>query len=370
VKSSAKAILITGAGGYLGVRLAEHYLALGEQPVVLWLHAKNRQQLDSKVEVLRAKLGDNLENAEFRGGDLCSAEPFSEVQPEGIGRIVHSAAVTRFNVDRELANHVNVEGAVKLYEFACRCPALDRLALLSSVYACGLTEGVVAEAPIIEEPRFSNHYEWSKWESERRLMRDFGALPWAIMRIATVVSEDEGGMVEQYNAFHNTLKLLFYGLVSLIPGNCETPLYFVTADFAVNAIANALEHDGTGNVFNVCHSRDESMTLGELMDAAFDRFREDPDFAARRILEPLYCDEPTFGMLADAVGAFSGDVVRQGLASIAPFAAQLFSEKSFANDRLREACSQYRAPDADLLIRNTCDYLARTRWGARLDRAA
>lgn len=365
-----KATLITGAGGYLGARLAERCLARGEHPVVLWLHARDRGELEGKIEAMRATLGDLADRAVFRGGDLCSAEPFSEVDPEGIGRIVHSAAITRFNVERELAANVNVEGAVKLYRFAARCPALERLVLLSSVYACGLATGVVAEEPIMEEPRFCNHYEWSKWESERRLIRDFDSLPWNILRIATVVSEDENGAVAQYNAFHNTLKLLFYGLVSLIPGDRETPLYFVTAQFAVRAIADALERGAAGDVFNVCHSRDEALTLGELMDEAFERFAEDPDFAARGILEPLYCDEPTFTMLADGVGAFGGQVVREGLASIAPFAAQLFSEKSFANDRLRGICAAYRAPDARLLVRNTSDYLARTRWGARLERAA
>ncbi len=368
--SSDKATLITGAGGYLGARLARRLLDLADRPVVAWLHAENENELAAKARALRAFLGANGSAAKICGGDLRWDRPFAGVDPGEIGRIVHAAAVTRFNVERPVAERVNVDGATKLYQFASRCPALDRLALLSSVYACGLATGTVAEAPVSEPPVFANHYEWSKWESERRLVRDHDALPWSILRVATVVAENTRGDVIQYNAFHNTLKLLFYGLVSLIPGDRKTPLYFVTADFTVNAVIAALNAEPAGRVYHVCHTRDESLSLGELVDIAYERFGTDRDFAERRLLKPLFCDAATFELLVDGVDAFGGDVVRQGLGSIVPFAAQLFSEKTFENQHLREVHRRYQAPEAGRLVRNACDYLTRTRWGARLEQAA
>lgn len=367
---SRNALLITGAGGYLGSRLAAGFLAAARQPVILWLHATDGAELEQKANALRVLLGPLAESAEVRGGDLCAPEPFADIDPGEVGNIVHCAAVTRFNVEERLARSVNVDGAVKLYEFASGCKKLEQLALLSSVYACGLREGVVAEEPLTDKPTFSNYYEWSKWESERRLFEDFDTLPWMVMRVATIVAESARGQVHQYNAFHNTLKLLFYGLISLVPGDRDTPLYFVTADFAVDALSAILERGESQQIYHVCHTPDESMTLGGLIDTAFSRFSLDADFRERRILKPLFCDEPTFRLLADGVGSFGGEVVREGLGSIVPFAPQLFSRKSFDNRRLKETMDVYAAPDATELVSNACDYLAGTRWGRRLDNAA
>jgi len=370
VKARDKAILITGAGGYLGSRMAAHLLALGKQPVILWLHADNRSELGKKSRLLLKSLGPVADGAEVRGGDLLAAEPFADVDASKVGAIVHCAAVTRFNVEENVARSINVEGAVKLYEFATGCNNLKQIGLLSSIYACGLGDGVIMEKTLSDEPEFSNYYEWSKWESERRLRADFDTLPWRVLRVATIVAENARGSVQQYNAFHNTLKLLFYGLISLIPGDRESPLYFITADFAVNAISNILERGEDKGIYHICHTPDESMTLGNLIETAFARFSMDEDFRERRILKPLFCDEASFRMLADGVGSFGGDVVREGLGSIVPFAPQLFSTKSFDNRRLKETMDHYAAPDARELVSNACDYLASTRWGRRIDNAA
>lgn len=368
--SRGNATLITGAGGYLGGRLAARLMASATQPVILWLHARDGAELERKAVGVRAALGDCAGSLDIRGGDLRAPDPFSTVDPAEVDRIVHCAANTRFNVEEEIARAVNVDGAVSLYNFADRCPHLSQLALVSSVYACGLTSGSILEEPILERPVFSNHYEWSKWESERRLQEEFDHLPWRVLRIATVVAETARGQVCQYNAFHNTLKLLFYGLISLVPGDRETPLYFVTADFAVDAMTAVVERGERGGTYHLCHRSAESMTLGGLIDTAFVRFAKDPDFGERRILKPLFCDEETFRLLAEGVDSFGGDVVREGLGSVVPFAPQLFSNKSFENDRLRETLDVYAAPDATELVSNTCDYLASTRWGRRLEDAA
>lgn len=370
VRTLSGATLVTGAGGYLGSRLAKHYLESGERALILWLHAKDAAELERKATELRESLGPLAPSADIRGGDLCATEPFADIDPTEVGSIVHCAAVTRFNVDEELARRVNVDGAVKLYEFASRCRKLERLALMSSIYACGLRNGMVREELLTEKPEFSNYYEWSKWESERRLVEDFDALPWMVLRVATVVAESARGQVTQYNAFHNTLKLLFYGLVSLVPGDKDTPLYFVTADFTVDAVSSVLEKGKHRDVYHVCHTSDESMTLGRLIDTAFARFSLDDDFSERRILKPLFCDESSFQLLVDGVDSFGGDVVRQGLGSILPFAPQLFSRKCFDNQRLKGVMDVYAAPDARELVSNASDYLVATRWGRKLDHAA
>ena len=83
---------------------------------------------------------------EYAWGDLGADEPFAGVEPRRIRRIVHSAAVTRFNVDEETARRVNIEGTARLLGFAKRCENLESFGFLSTIYASGLRAGPIAEA--------------------------------------------------------------------------------------------------------------------------------------------------------------------------------------------------------------------------------
>jgi hypothetical protein len=196
-----------------------------------------------------------------------------------------------------------------------------------------------------------------------KLMAEFDYLPWRILRVATVVADDASGHVTQFNAFHNTLKLLYYGLLSIVPGKPDTPLYFVTGDFVTDAVFKLMRNPANRAIYHVCHNRSESLTLGQLMDVAFECFAEQQDFKSRRILQPLYADAESFDLLGDAMDTFGGSIVNQALSSVSPFARQLFVEKEFLNAKLVSALSDYRAPEARQVIRNTCAYLVRTKWG-------
>ena len=350
-------VLVTGAGGYLGRRIARSFLEESDVNVVLWMKA------DSPAHALRDELAAFEGRFEIVHGDLTDHEPFAGVDPRSIGTIVHSAAVTRFNVERELAREVNVEGLRRLVTWACTCPRLRRLTLLSTVYSNGLRTGTLREEPLSSQPEFANHYERSKWHAERVLTEEGADLPWQIHRIATVIADDQGGRVEQLNAFHITLKLLYYGLLSVVPGEPGMPLYFVTARFAADAVRELSLSDQNRAVYHVCHARDEAATLGRLLDVAFDCFERDPSFRKRRILRPLLCDEASFASLSSTIDSFGGPVVGQSLKSIVPFAPQLFSEKTVANGRLAADLCAYSAPDQLRLIERTCAHLVETRFG-------
>ena len=347
-------VLVTGSNGYLGRRLARRLLQTTDAELVLAARAHDAGELagfESRVAWTEA--------------DLVVDDPFADLDPSSIAVVVHAAAVTRFNVDAETARRVNVEGTRKLLSLAARCPRLERLVLLSTVYASGLHEGTIEETPLDDSAGFANQYERSKWEAERLLLDDaaFRHLPWRICRIATVVADDDSGRVSQQNAVHNTLKLLYYGLLSLVPGRSDVPLYFVTGEFAVEATLAVLRAETDDRVFHVCHTRNESPTLGELIDLAFAAFEESQDFRARRILRPLYSDAESFDLLVGAVQGFGGGIVNQAVSSVAPFARQLFAAKSVDNRRLRAAMPGYSAPDASELVRRMCASLVRTRWG-------
>jgi nucleoside-diphosphate-sugar epimerase len=358
-------VLVTGADGYLGSRLAARLLARGT-PLCLWARASTEEERSRKTAALSARLGLPNREVELRFGDLSHDSPFDDVDRSSISAIVHGAAVTRFNVDSATAQSVNVDGAVKVFRFAERCENLERLLLLSTVYASGLAAGVIAEASL-PDAGFANEYERSKWKAEAELVRGFDRLPWLTLRVATVLADNPAGEVTQHNAVHNTLQLLYYGFISTLPGSPATPVYLVTGDFVVDSITAALDRGEPRRVYHVAHRRDQSLRLGELVDLAFETFQEDPQFRRKSAIKPLYVDRGSFDLLRDALSGFAGGAVNQAIGSVAPFAAQLFIDKDVRNENLLSLLGGDPAGDAGALARETCRTLLRTRFGRQGD---
>ncbi|MCI0416971.1 SDR family oxidoreductase [bacterium] len=359
----SKSVLITGGYGYLGRRIAREFLEKSDIPVQLWIKAKDRSEFKAKGQELCHELCETGGRLRLHAGDLLSEEPFAEIDSAEISTILHTAAVTRFNVDRETAQRVNVEGTEKLLRFAESCPNLNQVVFLSTIYASGLQAGEITEQLWDGEEGFSNYYEWSKWSSEQLLSKQYSHLPSKILRVATVIADSTEGQVFQQNAFHNTLKLIYYGLLSILPGKPQTPLYFVTGDFVTKATYELMHTPEQGTIYHVSHTKNESLTLSELIDLIFEVFEQQEDFKKRRILKPLYSDNESFKLLVDAVHQFAGGVVHQAVSSVAPFSQQLYLSKDVQNSNLRSVLQTYNAPDPAELIKNTCRYLVQTRWG-------
>jgi nucleoside-diphosphate-sugar epimerase len=321
-------VLITGATGYLGGLLAA---GLGPDG-----RSGHRGMTVRALGRADADLG--------RPGAL------DHIDPGGITHIVHAAAVTDFGVDRETARAVNVEGTARVIEFAQRCTGLRRYAQLSTLYSVGTRTGTVGEQ-LYEAGDFANDYEWSKHAAES-LVAGSG-LPAVIVRVATIAADDDGGHVTQYNAVHNTLKLVYYGLLSLIPGDPATPVPLTTADRVLAVIEAALA-PGPAGVYHAAPA--DVATLGELIDICYDVFAEDPSFARRRILKPVFCDQESFDDLVDAARSMRAGPVHDALASVAPFARQLYRPKRFAS---RDAGPL----DPRELVRAVAKYLVASRWG-------
>jgi nucleoside-diphosphate-sugar epimerase len=304
--------------------------------------------------------------------DLTVPGALDNVPTAGITHIVHAAAVTKFAVDRATAQAVNVGGTEQVVALAERCPDLERIVLLSTLYTAGLATGDIAEEPAgaVEEPRagaddapdvvrFANYYEWSKHAAERRVL-DSG-LPATIARVPTIIADDDSGHVSQYNAVHNTLKLLFYGLLSLMPGLTDIPVSLGTGDFTVNATMALLAAEP--GIYHVCPDLDQTPRLGRIVDLMFTAFEQDTSFLRRQILRPLLVDEAAFANLLNGLRTLPHGPVLDALESVSPFSAQLFRPKVFGNARLHKAWPGYSAPDPDVLVSQIAEYLVRTRWG-------
>lgn len=352
--------LITGADGYLGSHLAARLLASGED-VLLAVRASGPDELAAKRDRLTRRLGGGLRVV---GGDLAHGGWLDGIDPAPITRIVHGAAVTRFTVPRDEARAVNVEGTARLRDFALGCRDLRRLAYLSTLYAAGRRCGPVPERRL-GDAGFANHYEWSKWAAESLLLDAAGELPVSVLRLPTVVADDDSGRTTRHNAFHNTLRLFYYGLLSLLPGDEATPLPLATASFTAEAVHALLGPDAPGGVFHVCPDPADTATLGEVLDTAFTVFEKDDHYRRRGLLRPLPCPRESFDDLLSATDLLRASPLRQSIASVAPFADQLYLPKTFRTDRLRAAWPGHRAPTPRALVEAVARELVASRWGRR-----
>jgi nucleoside-diphosphate-sugar epimerase len=363
-------VMITGADGYLGKRLTKQFLTHSDESLLLWVRAKDAQEFKTKQESLLQNLNSMASRIVVKAGNLTDEHPFDHTGEFGIGpnakelkTIIHCAAITRFNVEENIAHSVNIEGNHKLMQFAKTCPNLEQFALVSSVYASGLRAGSIDEINYDNSAGFANYYESSKWACENDLTTHFNDLPWQIYRVATVIANNNEGTVTQQNAFHNTLRLFYYGLLSLIPGNRETPLYFISGDFASDAIYRGLKQNDKHKIYHVCHQKQESLTLGQLIDISFDTFSDDNNFKVRRILKPLYSDAESFSLLAESITSMNEGILGQAVSSVSPFSRQLFIDKNVHNENMRTLMNGYMPPDAAQFISNTCRHLVKTKWG-------
>jgi nucleoside-diphosphate-sugar epimerase len=336
------ATMITGADGYLGRRIAA---ALPGEDLILAVRCANAAALARK----RARLGAS-DRAVVVPVDLRDHNPLAELDPRPITRIIHTAAVTRFDVDRDTARQVNVAGTAQVRQFAERCGRLERLVLLSTLYTAGRRRGEVDEVRHTDAG-FVNYYEWSKWAAEECLL-DPPGLPATVVRLPTVISEDDKGAIGQYNAFHHTLRLYFYGLLTLLPGEPATPLSLATADFTVGAVTALL--DAQPGIYHACPG---PVSLGTTVDTAFTVFARDLGFRRRMLPHPIPCDRESFHDMVAAARRLRGGPLQAALASVAPFAEQLYLPKVFHTDRLRAAWPGYRAPDPVALVESVCTNL-------------
>ena len=144
-----------------------------------------------------------------------------------IDGIVHSAAITNFNLPEELVQETNVRGTEHVLELA----AAARVPLYHVSTAFVEPTSHSSQAP--------NAYERSKRASEQ-LVRSSG-LPHVIVRPSLVVGDSRTGEISQFQGIYQMMGLFLRGLLPVIPADAESYADFIPRDVVANAIASLIE---------------------------------------------------------------------------------------------------------------------------------
>jgi thioester reductase-like protein len=188
--------------------------------------------------------------------------------------VFHLAAVYDLSVAPDLAWRVNVEGTRHVVAFAREAAdgaGLVRLQYVSTCYVSGRYPGIFAEDDLELGQPFANHYEHTKHEAERVVVkaRDAG-LPVTIYRPSVVVGDAATGRTQKFDGPYYALQVIARQRgVAFMPLPADpTRVYFnlVPSDFVVDGIAALAAHPPAENR-TVALAQPEPPTVLEMCEA-------------------------------------------------------------------------------------------------------
>ena len=274
--------------------------------------------------------------------------------------VVHAAADISFSRPLEQSRLVNTLGTYHVAEVGAACKRLERLVLVSSAFVAGRATGTLLERDNGCVAGFVNGYEQSKYEAES-CVRDTD-LPWTIVRPSTMVCRGVEGEIEQINAVHRALRIYHRGLAAMIPGDRSYLFDVVTSSYVTTSIARlALDERAARKTVHLCSGR-AALTLGELVDTAYEVWAEQPEWRRRGVERATITNAETYALFERAV-VETGDVrLKSVLASLSHFIPQLALPKMFDTTNA-EALLDDRAPAPAMYWKPMLRRLVAQNWG-------
>ena len=261
-------LLLTGATGLIGRGWLDVFLRRHPDRSVTVLARDPRKIDDARVRSVRGDLA--LPNLGLEQSTRASLV-------ESITEIIHCASDIRFTLPLDRARSVNTMGTARVLDLARACKHLNKFAHVGTAYIMGRTPGILPEAPFLNETAFFNTYQQSKYEAERLVIDAMNDIPAAVFRLSSIIGDSQTGAIEQFNYFHQLLRLIPGNPLTLIPGDPGAPVDLIANDWAVAALSELYESSfETGRIFNVCAGSENSMTATQALSLAFKNTGETP----------------------------------------------------------------------------------------------
>lgn len=285
------AVLVTGISGLLGAEVAARLLADGYSVIGL-LHHRAEIRLNNGKALLRADRPAHA-GLTVRHGSLAEpdfglpAAEYRELLAE-VGAVVHSGAVTRFDLPRTTYQEINVGGTEEVLKFCQRCAADVDLVHVSTAFVVGTGTSVATERHATSfQPASTNFYEESKYQGELALHRlGFGDRA-VIVRPSIIAGDERRGRIREFGNFYVAVKAATSGHVSVIPGDYAASLNLVPIDYVADCVIAALcgAQNLRGTVMHAVSRRavtmrDFSDVFAEYPELRVPRFVSQESFAA------------------------------------------------------------------------------------------
>ncbi len=296
-------VLLTGATGFVGMEVLARFLEHTERRVYALVRSADEGQAAARMErTLRCLFGPGhpySERVVAVPGDITrpalGLRGRLEELAERVSEVIHAAATVSFSTDLADALEINVEGTLRVLEFAERCQArggLRRFSYISTAYVAGEHCGCFSEDDLDVGQRFHNAYERSKFEAECLLAGRRGRLPVTVLRPSIIVGERDNGWTASFNVLYWPLRAFARGAYVALPARRDAPVDVVPIDYVADAIfALSQAPEAEGATFHLTAGAQAS-TVGELVELAAGRFGRPPPRLVdpglyRRVVHPL-----------------------------------------------------------------------------------
>ncbi len=256
---------MTGATGLIGGHVLAR-LAAEEEDLRFVALARRPERLDTLGGRVHALAGD------LRLPGLGVDAEMHALLEERLTGILHCAADIRFDLPLDEARAVNVEGTRTLLELGRRCKRLERFAHISTTYISGRSPEALPEGPFVNGHGFFSSYQESKYEAEHLALQAARELPLTVYRLSTVIGDSRTGEVQQYNHFHQLLRLVQHNPLPVLPGSELARVDFVASDWVAEAVAWFYSHRfEAGTVRNFSAGPRETVALPVVLRMAFEQ---------------------------------------------------------------------------------------------------
>jgi thioester reductase-like protein len=290
---AAQTVLLTGATGFLGMRILADLLEHTDARVLALVRGANEREATARIaQRLKLLFGTT------RGlsGRVRAIRGDVTLPDLGLGRrrlhvaertqtIIHSAATVAFDTDIVATRAINVEGTRNVLRFAELCDergGLRRLAHVSTAYVAGDHSGVFSEDDLCVGQSFRNPYERSKFEAERLIAAWRERLPITVLRPSIIVGERATGWTVAFNVLYWPLRTFSNGAYTIIPARAQTLVDIVPVDYvSAGVVELAMLPEAEGFTFHLT-AAPHATTIGEIAELA-SAFFERP---APRFIEP------------------------------------------------------------------------------------
>jgi long-chain acyl-CoA synthetase len=273
-----KAILLTGANGFLGTQVAFRLIKRTEHTVIALVRAEDDKTAVQKLT--RAwwdwpELVDAIGNrVEVVKGDVSRTylglEKFKyEDLVKRVSHIIHTAADMRLDGPIDDLRRTNVKGTANILEFAKKVDldhGLQRLSHVSTAYVAGARKGSVPEDTLTDEYGFSSPYELSKYEGEKLVQAAKKKLPISVFRPGMVIGDSKTGKIKNFNTIYFPLRLYFKGQMRIFPVRPSLKVNLIPVDYVADAVVKlTFEPKAEGLNFHLTAPYDSLPTAKELI---------------------------------------------------------------------------------------------------------